>query len=282
MTDTEKKPQWIRYKIPGGQRFLDIKQIVNSLGLHTICTEAGCPNSGECFARGTATFLILGDTCTRNCRYCAVNKGIPSEPDYTEPERVAQAVNKLKLKYIVITSVTRDDIPDGGASIFAETCRQIMLLNPESRIELLIPDFRKSLEHSLSVILKEKISILNHNIETVKDFFHILRPAGDYEHSLRLMRLASETGTTVKSGLMIGFGETIDQIKSTIETLINAGCSILTIGQYLKPGKEFYEVKKYYHPDEFEEIKEYAINIGFKKTFCGPNVRSSYLAETII
>jgi len=282
VTDTERKPHWIRYKIPGGENYLKVKRTVSRLNLHTICTESGCPNYGECFARGTATFLILGDTCTRNCRYCAVNKGIPAEPDYTEPERVAQAVSELNLKYIVITSVTRDDITDGGAAIFAETCRRISLLNPESRIELLVPDFRNSLEHSLSVILKEKISILNHNIETVKEFFSILRPAGDYANSLRLMKLASETGPTVKSGLMIGFGETLDQIKATLETLINTGCKIVTIGQYLKPGKKFYDVRKYYHPDEFEEIKEYAINIGFKKALCGPNVRSSYLAETII
>lgn len=282
MTDTERKPHWIRYKIPGGDSFLKVKHTVNRFNLHTICTEAGCPNCGECFARGTATFLILGDTCTRNCRYCAVTKGIPAEPDYTEPERVAQAVSELKLKYIVITSVTRDDIPDGGASVFAETCRQISLLNPDSRIELLVPDFRNSLEQSLSVLLKEKIHILNHNIETVKDFFKLLRPSGDYDNSLRLIKLANEMGLTVKSGMMIGFGETIDQIKSSLETLINAGCGIVTVGQYLQPGKEFFDVVKYYHPDEFEEIKEYAINIGFKKAFCGPNVRSSYFAETII
>jgi lipoic acid synthetase len=282
VTDTERKPQWIRYKIPGGETFLKVKSTVTGLNLHTICTEAGCPNSGECFARGTATFLIMGDTCTRNCRYCAVTKGNPSVPDVHEPERVAQAVRKLNLKYVVITSVTRDDIPDGGASIFAETCRQIYMINPECRIELLVPDFRDSLKHSLTVIQNEKIHILNHNIETVKEFFPILRPSGNYEHSLNLMKLACNMGYIVKSGLMIGFGETMNEIRLSLETLLNSGCRIVTVGQYLKPGKEFYEVRKYYHPDEFEEIKEYAFNIGFEKAFCGPNVRSSYLAETII
>lgn len=282
MIDTERKPHWIRYKIPGGEKFLKIKSTVNNLNLRTICTEAGCPNSGECFARGTATFLILGDTCTRNCRYCAVNKGIPELPDYTEPERIAVAVKQLNLKYVVITSVTRDDLPDGGASIFAETCRQILLFNPDIKIELLIPDFRNSIEYSLGIIMKEKIEILNHNIEAVEQFFPIVRPAADYRHSLKLLKLASKKSLNIKSGLMIGFGETIEQIKSSINDLFNAGCRILTVGQYLMPGKNFYPVKKYYHPDEFEEIKEYALAIGIKKAVCGPNVRSSYLAETII
>lgn len=224
----------------------------------------------------------MGDTCTRNCMYCAVNKGTPELPDYNEPERIAQAVKELNLKYVVITSVTRDDIPDGGASIFADTCKKISMIHPECRIELLIPDFRNSLEYSLEIIPKEQIHILNHNIETVKSFFSILRPAGDYEHSLNLIRRASKMGYMVKSGLMIGFGETMIEIKSSLETLINSGCRIVTVGQYLKPGEKFYDVKKYYHPDEFEEIKEYAYNIGFEKAVCGPNVRSSYLADTLL
>jgi lipoic acid synthetase len=282
VNNTERKPDWIRYRIPGGEKFLKVRSTVNDLGLHTIYTEAGCPNSGECFARGTATFLILGDTCTRNCRYCSVNKGVPASPDYSEPEKIAQAVRELKLKYVVITSVTRDDLADGGASIFAETCRQISIIDPGISVELLIPDFRYSLEKSFSLITKERIDILNHNIEAVESFFPVVRPAADYKHSLRLLKLFSEKGLTVKSGLMIGFGETVEQIKSSINDLVKAGCRIITVGQYLKPGKEFYDVKKYYHPDEFEEIKEFAINAGIEKAVCGPNVRSSYLAETII
>lgn len=282
MTDTERKPHWIRYRIPGGESYLRVKQTVHKLGLHTICTEAGCPNSGECFARGTATFLILGDICTRSCRYCAVAKGIPLPADYNEPERVTEAVIQLDLKYAVITSVTRDDLPDGGASIFAETCCLIAENKPDCRVELLIPDFIHSAEHSLEVILKEKIHMLNHNIETVREFFPLLRPAGDYDHSLRLMKLAADMGANVKSGIMIGFGETMDQIKSSMEALYNAGCRVVTVGQYLKPGTGYHEVVKYYHPDEFEEIKEIILNIGFEKVVSGPNVRSSYLAETII
>lgn len=255
---------------------------MHNLGLNTICTEAGCPNSGECFSRGTATFLILGDICTRNCRYCAVNKGTPLPPDYNEAERIAEAVMQLDLKYAVITSVTRDDIPDGGASIFAETCCLITENKPDCRVELLIPDFMHSTEHSLEVILKEKIHMLNHNIETVREFFPVLRPEGDYKHSLRLMKLAADMGATVKSGIMIGFGETVDQIRSSMETLYDAGCKVVTVGQYLKPGEGYHEVIKYYHPDEFEELKEIIHGIGFEKVVCGPNVRSSYLAETII
>lgn len=281
MTETEPKPQWIRYSIPGGERFLRVKKTVNSLSLHTICTEAGCPNTGECFGRGTATFLILGDICTRNCRYCAVTKGIPAAADYGEPQRVAEAVKILGLKYAVITSVTRDDIPDGGASIYADTCSLISSAKPDCRTELLVPDFMNSVESSLEIILKEKVHILNHNLETVRDFFPILRPAGDYDHSLRLISIAAGMGAKVKSGLMIGFGETITQIKRSMEELVAAGCSILTLGQYLKPGKDYHDVIKYYHPDEFEELKQAGLQAGFEKVISGPNVRSSYLAESV-
>lgn len=281
MTDTERKPSWIRYKIPCGESFIRVKSTVSELGLHTICTEARCPNSGECFSRGTATFLILGDTCTRNCRYCAVTKGVPAPPDLSEPARIAEAVKKLNLKYAVITSVTRDDIPDGGAAIFADTCRLINSGKPDCLVELLVPDFRYNIEESLKIILKEKVHILNHNIETVREKFRELRPSGDYEHSLRLMRIAADMGAMVKSGLMIGFGETISQIKSSMEELVSSGCSILTVGQYLQPSKNFHEVVKYYHPDEFEEIKKTGLDLGLKRVIAGPNVRSSYLAETI-
>lgn len=281
MTDTEPKPHWIRYSIPGGEHFLRVKKTVQNLSLHTICTEARCPNTGECFGRGTATFLILGDICTRNCGYCAVTKGIPAAADYGEPQRVAEAVKNLGLKYAVITSVTRDDIPDGGASIYADTCSLISSAKPDCRIELLVPDFINSLESSLEIILKEKVHILNHNLETVKDLFPSLRSAGNYDHSLRLISIAAGMGARVKSGIMIGFGETTKQIKQSMEDLVASGCSILTLGQYLKPGKEYHDVIKYYHPDEFEELRLAGLRIGFEKVISGPNVRSSYLAESV-
>ncbi len=277
---TKRKPEWIRYKIPGGKEYLKVKSIVRDLGLHTICTEAKCPNAGECFAKGTATFLILGDICTRNCRYCAVKKGIPSAPDFHEPEKIAVAVKTLNLKYAVITSVTRDDLADGGASQFAETCRLIKEFVSECKVELLIPDFKKTMKSSLEIILQENIHILNHNIETVKEFFPKLRPAGDYSHSLRLLKSASGMGARVKSGIMIGFGETFDEIKSTMSDIITNGCRILTVGQYLSPGTGHYEVVKYYHPDEFSEIRRIGLEMGFENVMSAPNVRSSYNADT--
>jgi len=275
------KPPWIRYRIPSGPAYLKVKRTVSGLGLHTICTEAGCPNCGECFALGTATFLILGDTCTRDCAYCAVKKGAPLPPDMDEPGKVARAVQELELKYAVITSVTRDDLPDGGASLFAETCRSIESASPGCRTELLVPDFSGSMEKSLEVILREKVHILNHNIETVKEFFPLLRPSGSYRNSLELLRLASGMGALVKSGIMVGFGETKDEIRAAMDDLVKAGCGILTIGQYLKPGRNFFEVARYYHPDEFEELKRMGMDAGFHRVVSGPNVRSSYHAAEI-
>ena len=280
MTDTERKPPWIKYSIPGGEEYVRVKKTVQGLWLHTICTEAQCPNCGECFGRGTATFLILGNICTRNCRYCAVTHGIPLPPDFSEPERIAEAVNILGLKYAVITSVTRDDLPDGGAGIFTETCRLIRESKPDCRVELLVPDFIHSTEHSLETILKQKVHVLNHNLETVREFFPELRPEGDYDHSLRLISLAAGMGAKVKSGLMIGFGEKMEQIRSSMEDLASAGCKIITVGQYISPGKNYHKVEKYYHPDEFEEIRMTGLDLGFERVLSGPNVRSSYLAET--
>ena len=276
---TINKPSWIRYRIPGGEGYLRVKKTISDLYLHTICTEAGCPNAGECFATGTATFLILGDTCTRDCRYCSVKKGIPQLPDPGEPARIAEAVMRLGLKYAVITSVTRDDISDGGSSFFAETCSRIRKTTPGCGVELLVPDFKNSMERSLDLIRMSGPSVLNHNIETVKDYFPLLRPSGDYGHSLSLLKRAADCGFTVKSGLMIGFGESLEQIKTTMNDLINTGCSILTVGQYLKSDKNNYEVVKYYHPDEFEEIRLMAESTGFSSVMSAPNVRSSYHAR---
>lgn len=274
----DRKPEWIRYKTPGGPGYLNVKRCVSELNLHTICTEAKCPNAGECFSNNTATFLIMGNTCTRDCLYCAVEKGIPDQADAGEPERIAEAISRLGLGYAVITSVTRDDLPDGGASLFAETSFCIKRRIPECGVELLVPDFRNCHIDSLHMIKESDPDVLNHNIETVERMFSRLRPSGDYNHSLTLIKDASEMGFIVKSGLMIGFGETIDDITDTMRNLYNSGCSILTVGQYLSPGKNHYDVIKYYHPDEFEEIRITGEGIGFKKIQSAPNVRSSYHA----
>jgi lipoic acid synthetase len=223
----------------------------------------------------------MGNKCTRDCLYCAVQKGYPEPPDYGEPERIAEAISRLGLKYAVITSVTRDDLPDGGASIFAGTSSCIKKRIPECGVELLVPDFRNCHKNSLHIIKESNPDVLNHNIETVEKMFPILRPSGNYNHSMNLIKDASETGFMVKSGLMIGFGETIDDIKDTMINLYNSGCSILTVGQYLSPGKNHYDVIKYYHPDEFEEIRRIGEDIGFKKIQSAPNVRSSYHAALL-
>jgi len=279
---TDRKPEWIRYKTPGGPGYLNVKKCITGLNLHTICTEAKCPNAGDCFSKNTVTFLIMGSKCTRNCLYCAVEKAVPDPPDADEPLRIAEAVFRLGLKYAVITSVTRDDLNDGGATYFAETALKIKEKVPGCRVELLVPDFKESLIDSLSIIKVANPDILNHNIETVKEYFPELRPSGDYEHSLYLLKTASKMGFLTKSGLMIGFGETIDDITSTMQDLFDSGCSILTVGQYLSPAKSSYEVKKYYHPDEFKEIKIIGEAMGFKKVLSGPNIRSSYHAASIL
>jgi len=278
---TDRKPEWIRYKTPGGEGYLNVKRCVTELNLHTICTEAKCPNAGHCFANNTATFLILGNRCTRDCLYCAVEKGRPDLPDSGEPERIAEAISRLGLKYAVITSVTRDDLKDGGASFFAETSLCIKQRVPDCGVELLVPDFRGCHIDALHLIKESNPNVLNHNIETVEKMFSTLRPSGDYKHSLSLINSASDMGFTVKSGLMIGFGETIADITDTMKNLYNAGCSILTVGQYLSPGKNHYKVVKYYHPDEFDEIRIIGEGIGFKKIQSAPNVRSSYHAALL-
>lgn len=281
MSNSARIPPWIRYRAGSGPEFVKVNCTVNSLGLHTVCCEARCPNAGECFSSGTATFLIMGDTCTRGCLYCSVNKGTTLPPDAEEPRRVAEAVRSLGLSYAVITSVTRDDIADGGASIFAGTCRCIHELVPHCGIELLVPDFRDSMEHSLDLIAAAGPRVLNHNIETVREYFPVLRPAGDYDASLRLLAYASSLGMKVKSGIMIGFGETIDQVKATLHDMAGTGCAMLTVGQYLKPLKTGYNVVKYYPPDEFYEIELIARSAGFTSVMSGPNVRSSYHASSM-
>jgi lipoic acid synthetase len=271
-------PDWVRFRVPGGPEYAAVKRVVGELKLHTICTEARCPNIGECLCEGTATFLILGNVCTRNCRYCAVKQGVPAPPEDDEPERVGRAVSLLKLSYAVITSVTRDDLPDGGASAFARTIDAIRAQAPGAKIETLIPDFLRSAPGSLETVFRAGPDVLNHNIEVARPLFEKLRPLGNYRHSLRLLEKASAAGLPAKSGLMAGFGETMDDIAATLHDLRAAGCSILTVGQYLRSHKGAFPVAKYYTPGEFAEMQETALEMGFSRAKCGPLVRSSYRA----
>ena len=277
-----KKPSWIRQNIPGGPVYAGLKNIINEEKLHTVCLEARCPNQGECFKNGTATFIILGNTCTRNCLYCSVNKGIPVGHDIDEPKRVARAIKALGLKYAVITSVTRDDLEDGGAETFVQSVEEIRKLNPSCKIELLVPDFKNNHEEALDKIIKVNPFVINHNIEVVKNYYYTLRPKGDYDLSLKILNKVAEHKIIAKSGLMIGFGESKRDILATLIDLREAGCSILTIGQYLQSTREGYPVKKYYSPEEFNDLKSEALGIGFKIVVSGPQVRSSYHASETV
>ncbi|MBN2518121.1 MAG: lipoyl synthase [Candidatus Altiarchaeota archaeon] len=270
------KPSWLRVPLPGGEEYFRLARLLRDSNLHTVCQEANCPNIGHCFSRRTATFMISGDVCTRNCRYCDVKHGIPSNLDLVEPRRVARAVRQLDLHYVVVTSVTRDDLHDGGAGAFARTIEEIRLLNPDCRVEVLIPDFNGD-KSALQTVLDARPDVLNHNIEVVKRLFPIARIGGDYERSLNLLKAAKNHAVT-KSGFMVGLGETLDEIGQTMEDLCSVA-DILTIGQYLKPSKDHMDVIRYYTPGEFKEFKEIGLNMGFKHIESGPLVRSSYHAH---
>ena len=271
-------PPWVKVQMKTGQNYQSIQKVMKRFDLHTICQEARCPNVWECWNNGTATFLILGDICTRRCHYCSVETGRPLSTDFQEPLRVARAVQTLGLRHAVITSVNRDDLEDGGASQFAETIRHIARLLPSCTTEVLIPDFRGS-RRALTTILSAKPSIVNHNIETVRTLFPLLRPQGKYERSLQYLKLAKKMGATTKSGLIIGMGESEKEIRDTLDELRTVGCDIVTIGQYLQPTKDHLQVKKYYHPEEFAQLREEALALGFTHVESGPLVRSSYHAE---
>ena len=263
-------------KVPGGKNYTAVRQATKSL--HTVCIEAKCPNIGECACAGHAAFLILGDVCTRNCRYCAVRHGAPSDPDPGEPGRIAEAAAALGLSYAVLTSVTRDDLPDGGAGHFAACVLSLKERVLSCRIELLIPDFREK-ENALEKIFGAEPDVINHNIETAESVFRKLRPQGDYRFSLSVLRRIADAGFPAKSGLMVGFGETMDDIERTMNDVRETGCSILTVGQYLRSRKDGFPVAKYYTPDEFDSIRETARRIGFDRVTAGPMVRSSYRAD---
>ncbi|GAC1404790.1 MAG: lipoyl synthase [Chloroflexota bacterium] len=280
-TDAPKRPDWLKVRLPAGPRYLELKEIMRDMDLHTVCEEARCPNIGECWGHGTATFMILGDVCTRACRYCAVTSGKPHTLDLGEPRRVAEAVRTMGLKHAVVTSVDRDDLPDGGAGLFAATIRKIHELNPECAVEVLTPDFMGS-EESLRVVMESGPEILNHNIETVPRVFRRVRPGRSrYEVSIDFLRRAKEMapGGLTKSGLMVGLGETYDEVVDTMRDLRGVNVDILTIGQYLPPSPKYASLDRYYHPDEFATLRAEGMSLGFSHVESGPLVRSSYHAH---
>lgn len=275
-----KRPSWLKVNTSWGENYRRLNSLLADSNLHTVCQEANCPNINHCFENRTATFLILGNICTRGCTFCDVRRGTPLPVDIDEPKRVAFAVEELKLKYVVITSVTRDELPDGGASLFAQTIREIRNLIPDCKVEVLIPDFSGSFD-SLRMILDQKPDVLNHNLETVERLYPEVRRGADYRRSLNLLHLAKgyHKNSITKSGIMIGLGETWDEIVNLMGGLRNVNCDLLTIGQYLCPSKEHLPVLKYYHPEEFTELKNIGVRMGFLHVESGPLVRSSYQAR---
>jgi lipoic acid synthetase len=279
-TPERRLPDWLKVRMPGSPGFLDLRLKLRTAELHTVCEEAHCPNIGECWERKSATFMILGEVCTRACRYCAVTSGKPSELDLDEPLRLARTVEQIGLRYVVITSVDRDDLADGGAGVFAESIRQIHERLPECRVEVLIPDFQGDWD-ALRAVLEARPAVLNHNIETVRRVFNSVRAKGDYDLSLRLLEKSHEMfpGIATKSGIMVGLGETRVEIAETMADLRVHGVDLLTVGQYLRPTKGHVKMDRFYSPREFKEIEEEGYALGFKHVASGPLVRSSYHAD---
>jgi len=273
------KPRWLKKSMPKGGDYQRVTRLLSEAGLHTVCQEAACPNMFECFSKNTATFMILGSNCTRNCRFCNVTSNPPSPVDPDEPKRVADTVLKLKLTYVVVTSVTRDDLPDGGASHFACVIQAIKKAGPGIRVEVLIPDFQGDVK-ALDTVAEADPDVINHNIETVKCLYSRVRPQALYQRSLDLIRHVTERfpGLPSKSGIMVGLGETPEEIGATFQDLYDHGCNILTVGQYLQPTRDHLSVEKFYSPEEFEQLDRLARDIGFKQVAAGPFVRSSYKA----
>lgn len=276
-----RKPEWLKIKLNTNENYTGLKKMMREKKLHTVCEEARCPNIHECWAvRKTATFMILGDTCTRACRFCAVKTGLPTELDWQEPERVAESVTQMGLKHVVVTAVARDDLKDGGAAVFAETVRAIRKSNPFTSIEVL-PSDMGGVEENLKMLMDAKPDILNHNIETVRRLSDRVRARAKYDRSLEFLRRAKEMQPSIptKSSIMVGLGETKEDIIETMDDLRANNVDIMTIGQYLQPSKKHLKVQKYYHPDEFQELKEIALSKGFSHCEAGPLVRSSYHAD---
>ena len=282
-TKPKRKPSWLKKTLPKGGDYQRVRNLLSNAKVHTVCQEANCPNMFECFSKDTSTFMILGSNCTRNCRFCNVSfaPALPLDPD--EPMRVAKAALDLNLKYVVVTSVTRDDLEDGGASHFADTIKAIKTTLPNKpKVEVLIPDFQGNI-NALRIVVSANPNVLNHNIETVPSLYPTARPEANYQQSLELFKnvKAINASMPVKSGIMVGLGETIEELEHTMEDLFQYGCDILTLGQYLQPTKAHLAVKKYYSPDEFKQLENKARQIGFKKVAAGPFVRSSYNAKDL-
>ena len=274
------KPDWLKVRAPGSPNYLRLKGIMRDLNLHTVCEEARCPNIGECWAHGTATFMILGEVCTRSCSYCAVEHGRPGAVDTAEPARVGSAIETMGLNYVVITSVDRDDLKDGGASIFADTIRETRQRSPGCRIEVLIPDFQGK-EEPLRAVLDAGPDVLNHNTETVPRLYRMARSGGRYARTLELLKRSRQYAprTPTKTGLMVGLGEEREELITTLNDLREVDCQILTLGQYLRPTEAHSPMVRYYHPDEFADLKSVALDLGFVHVESGPLVRSSYHAH---
>jgi lipoic acid synthetase len=275
-----RRPPWLKIRAGGGQRYVAVKEAIREHGLHTVCEEAHCPNIGECWGHGTATFMILGDVCTRGCRYCAVNKGMPTELDLDEPRRLAEAVVAMGLSYVVITSVDRDDLADGGASIFAGSIREIRQRSPGTTVEVLIPDFQGDSD-ALDVVLAARPDVLNHNVETVPRLYRGARGGGVYSISLELLSRARRRASTIvtKTGMMLGLGEEAAEVVAVMRDLVERDVDILTLGQYLRPSSWHLEVARFVHPDEFAALARIGEAMGFAHVEAGPLVRSSYRAD---
>ncbi len=274
------RPPWLRVTTPTHGRVAELDAIVQQQGLHTVCESAACPNRGECWSRGTATFMILGNICTRSCGFCNVLTGRPTELDLDEPRRVAQAVRSMDLKFAVVTSVNRDELADGGASVWAETIRRIRILNPGCGVEVLIPDFKGN-HAAQDVVFAERPDVLNHNVETAPRLYLPVRPQANFDQSLELLRRAKAAGLTTKSGMMLGIGETDDEVREVMHALRASGCDILTLGQYLQPTPKHLRVERYVTPRQFDAFARDARALGFIKVDSGPLVRSSYHAEEV-
>ncbi|MBI3791275.1 MAG: lipoyl synthase [Gemmatimonadetes bacterium] len=275
----ERKPGWLKVRAPGGPNYLRLQQMMRELDLHTVCQEAHCPNVGECWEHGTATFMILGDVCTRNCAYCAVAHGRPPKFDPAEPSRVAEASGRMNLRHVVLTSVDRDDLPDFGAWAFAETIRQIKAVNPETSVEVLVPDFQGNVE-SIRTVLEARPDIYNHNTETVPRLYKKARPGGRYERVLQIFRDAKRLAPDIptKTGIILGMGETNEEVLATMRELRTVDVDILTLGQYLRPSDDHIRLDRYVTPEEFRMFREQGLAMGFRHVESGPLVRSSYHA----
>ena len=280
-TSPLRKPDWIRIRLPNGNKVQELKQTLRDNKLHTVCEEASCPNLSECFNRGTATFMIMGDICTRRCPFCDVAHGRPLALDKDEPQHLAQTIAAMKLNYVVITSVDRDDLRDGGAGHFVDCIQETRALNPDTKIEILVPDFRGRMDIAIELMSSNPPDVFNHNLETIPDLYRKVRPGSDYQWSLDLLKKfkAEQPKVHTKSGLMLGIGESIEQVKNVLRDLKDHDCDMITLGQYLQPSLSHLPVERYVHPDEFNELREFGDSLGFAHVASGPMVRSSYHAD---